>query len=524
MLDIFFESNRAGIYPESLIKYYQYPNSFLRRTFSEEFEHGQMMLWQKTKNYLLRYGEISKLNEDFLYAIYFSQFEEMFECIRDADIYFSEKIVVLLRIIKYDVTREMFCRKVDMRIQNMSRRNQFVEDVREWVLNHNDSKCCKESIKALIKQLAEVFMKKRIVFWTHAYNAEKTIARAIESVLNQTYKDFIYYILDNGSTDKTGEIICEYSEKDSRIIPLKVEINGITPIRNYVPLFFSHCDEGYMAIIDADDEYKPEFLEHSIAFAEKNNLDMVLCGCDYIENGERRTDIPKETLIIENEGFEKHFPAYYKYSMRYWGILFSSHIILKNELRGVGESGFTQQYGIKTGYIAKEGIQANSTDAFIVLRAMQASKRIGLLAKSCYTWYIPSGNNASYIYTPNYFWWVKFTMEQVELFLLYYGKISKENYDFLMLRYLIWLQYILPRIQKAEVSTEIKLHDLFNVFSDRRTKVFLALDWKSVGINTEKEAFLKEVCNWAESQKHGNNEDKYADELIELLKEHSEHD
>lgn len=42
---------------------------------------------------------------------------------------------------------------------------------------------------------------------TCAYNAEKTLRRAMDSVLNQTYGELTYYVLDNGSTDRTGEIL-----------------------------------------------------------------------------------------------------------------------------------------------------------------------------------------------------------------------------------------------------------------------------------------------------------------------------
>ncbi len=59
-----------------------------------------------------------------------------------------------------------------------------------------------------------------IYFKTKAFNAEKTIGKCIESVLNQTsYGDnIVYYICDNGSTDRTGEIIKEYAKKDTKII------------------------------------------------------------------------------------------------------------------------------------------------------------------------------------------------------------------------------------------------------------------------------------------------------------------
>ena len=49
------------------------------------------------------------------------------------------------------------------------------------------------------------------------YNREKLVSRAIESILAQTYKDFEFIIIDNGSTDSSGRIADEYAEKDSRI-------------------------------------------------------------------------------------------------------------------------------------------------------------------------------------------------------------------------------------------------------------------------------------------------------------------
>ena len=67
----------------------------------------------------------------------------------------------------------------------------------------------------------------KIIIYTPAYNAEKTLRRAVDSILNQTHKEFIYYLLDNASTDGTYEIIKEYAKNDKRIIPLHNEINWV---------------------------------------------------------------------------------------------------------------------------------------------------------------------------------------------------------------------------------------------------------------------------------------------------------
>ena len=58
-----------------------------------------------------------------------------------------------------------------------------------------------------------------------AYNAEKYIAEAIESILNQTFKDFEFIIIDDCSTDRTWEIIQKYSKIDNRIVALRNEKN-----------------------------------------------------------------------------------------------------------------------------------------------------------------------------------------------------------------------------------------------------------------------------------------------------------
>ena len=68
------------------------------------------------------------------------------------------------------------------------------------------------SIFVFIEEVLMIYIR------THAYNAEKTIRRAIKSVLKQTFQDFIFYVCDNGSTDRTGKIIDFYAQKDSRIV------------------------------------------------------------------------------------------------------------------------------------------------------------------------------------------------------------------------------------------------------------------------------------------------------------------
>ena len=105
---------------------------------------------------------------------------------------------------------------------------------------------------------------------TCAYNAEKTIRRAMDSVLNQTYRDITYYVLDNGSTDRTGEIIKEYVANDSRVVPFYNKVNrDVTENPNFWLLPYELKEEDYMCMLDADDTYDLTFLEEMVYLLKK---------------------------------------------------------------------------------------------------------------------------------------------------------------------------------------------------------------------------------------------------------------
>jgi len=102
------------------------------------------------------------------------------------------------------------------------------------------------------------------------YNNEKYLAEAIESILNQTYKNFEFVILDDCSTDNSWNIIQNYAKKDNRIKAFRNKKNlKIVKTRNKGFELMSPTSK-YIAIFDSDDVSMPERLEKQIAFLEKN--------------------------------------------------------------------------------------------------------------------------------------------------------------------------------------------------------------------------------------------------------------
>jgi len=97
------------------------------------------------------------------------------------------------------------------------------------------------------------------------YNAEGFVHEALESILKQTFKDFEFIIVDDGSTDKTGEILLEYAQRDDRIRLYTQENSGLIASLNR----YCRVAKGrYIARMDADDISLPTRFEKQFRFLE----------------------------------------------------------------------------------------------------------------------------------------------------------------------------------------------------------------------------------------------------------------
>jgi glycosyltransferase involved in cell wall biosynthesis len=113
-----------------------------------------------------------------------------------------------------------------------------------------------------------------------AYNAEKYIAEAIESCLNQTYKDIEVIIVNDGSTDNTLAIIQKYVALDSRITLLDQANKGVGMARNTGN---NAAKSDFIAVMDADDAMLPNRIEVEYQFMQENpDIDLISCWGHYI--------------------------------------------------------------------------------------------------------------------------------------------------------------------------------------------------------------------------------------------------
>lgn len=151
-----------------------------------------------------------------------------------------------------------------------------------------------------------------------SYNREKTIERAVMSVLNQTYKDLELIVVDDCSKDNTVEVL--KSIKDDRFKIIELEKNSGACVARNVGVENAQGD--YIAFQDSDDEWLLDKLEKQMAIFEKEKVDLVFCAfnrfglgknltCPKLSEGivERKTlledsRISTQTLVGKKECFE----------------------------------------------------------------------------------------------------------------------------------------------------------------------------------------------------------------------------
>ena len=127
----------------------------------------------------------------------------------------------------------------------------------------------------------------------YVYNSETSVEDSINSILNQTYENFKFLILDDCSTDKTREILNKYRSKDKRIkIVYNNENIGLTKSLNKL---ISMSDTKLIARQDDDDISLPNRLKIQLKHLNKYNLDACTSRA-YIKNSKRK--IPKFSYLL----------------------------------------------------------------------------------------------------------------------------------------------------------------------------------------------------------------------------------
>lgn len=121
--------------------------------------------------------------------------------------------------------------------------------------------------------------KEKVSIIVPVYNVEQYVKRCIESILNQTYKNIEIILVNDGSTDASGEICERYAKENENIIYIEKENGGLSDARN-VGLIHSTGD--YICFVDSDDYIDNRYVEILLNGVSQDKSDIAVCNFEKV--------------------------------------------------------------------------------------------------------------------------------------------------------------------------------------------------------------------------------------------------
>lgn len=265
-------------------------------------------------------------------------------------------------------------------------------------------------------------MNLRITVIIPVYNVEKYLARCLDSVLAQTFRNFEVICVDDASPDGSSKILRDYADKDERIRILKNESNsGLSHTRN---VGLAQARGKYVYFLDSDDTIEPECLERTYVAAERDNAEIVFFG--YREKK-------------EEEGKEELFPITGYICDKIW-----NGMELFVELRKISympspvqfklwRKSFLEQYGLQF----YEGIYHE--DLLFYLSSLVHAERITCLCDVLYNYYRNQNSITGQRLTFRHIEGMVVVIGEVEKLWKLYNGIWNANAWNAVLDYIAWL-------------------------------------------------------------------------------------
>lgn len=130
------------------------------------------------------------------------------------------------------------------------------------------------------------------------YNAEKYLYTCFKCLQNQTYTHFEVILIDDGSTDKSFEILKKFQKQDGRFKAFTQKNSGVSAARNRG----LELSEGeYIAYMDVDDRIKPDYFERLLSDALEHSADIVCCGYEEVAFKADETEEIIRTVVYREE-------------------------------------------------------------------------------------------------------------------------------------------------------------------------------------------------------------------------------
>ena len=129
------------------------------------------------------------------------------------------------------------------------------------------------------------------------YNMEQYLKKCIDSIINQSFKDFELIIVNDGSTDGSMDILSKYKKEHTNIVIINKSNEGLGEARNTA---LEVCRGEYIAFVDSDDYIDSNMLQKMYEKSKKFDLDIVICNYNFVDinGGEARKN---DIILDDNE-------------------------------------------------------------------------------------------------------------------------------------------------------------------------------------------------------------------------------
>ena len=179
----------------------------------------------------------------------------------------------------------------------------------------------------------EVAMEPKVSIIVPVYNAEKSLARCVDSILNQEFRDFELILMDDGSRDGSGAICDGYARADARVVVVHKENTGVSDTRNQA---IARARGTFLQFVDSDDWLTTDATKLMVRAAEETGCDLVIADFYRVvgEMVSRKGDIDTDQVIGREAfvGFMMENPADYYYGVL-WNKLYRREIVEAHGIR-----------------------------------------------------------------------------------------------------------------------------------------------------------------------------------------------
>lgn len=277
------------------------------------------------------------------------------------------------------------------------------------------------------------------------YNVEKYLTRCVDSLVNQTYQNIEIILVDDGSTDRCGEICDEYAKKDSRIVVVHKPNGGLSDARNK-GLDIAKGD--YIMFVDSDDWIEKDTCTTIASLVEGLDVDIVSFGIQLVDDKKiqeiQKTDFAK---IISSK--EAVFAMIYKQKKQ--GLLnYVCNKVFRKEL--------FNNIRFPVGMLFE--------DQDVTYKLMHKANTIYVCDKVFYNYYQRNGSIMSGFYAP------KALRDRIDIWI--------KRYDFMCKYYPEYANYQLAQvlgdiyialIKLKGITEYVEFHDRIQAFVDKHKRV-----------------------------------------------------